>query len=254
MRGRDGFSSMTMMEKPRALRLAGRSLYSPELAARVCARVAAGAMITEVSAEDGMPERSTIFKWAKAHPEFQAALREAQAQAGMARRLRERAAREAARTASLANPRGNGGRRNLRYAPAIGEAICDRLATGETLIAICGEAGAPPLSTVYNWLRNIPEFEEIYADARRLQAEYMIDEAREVTAAATPKTVWADRLRFDFVRWAAPRLAPKKYCERIVAVKSIEDLREGGGGMTVIVKRYSDVTEEEKRRAEEGEP
>jgi hypothetical protein len=26
------------------------------------------------------------------------------------------------------------------------------------------------------------------------------------------------------------------------------------GGMTVIVKRYSDVTEEEKARAEEGEP
>ncbi|MDB5418157.1 MAG: hypothetical protein JWP50_1576 [Phenylobacterium sp.] len=27
-----------------------------------------------------------------------------------------------------------------------------------------------------------------------------------------------------------------------------------GGGMTVIVKRYSDVTDEEKARAEEGEP
>ena len=27
-----------------------------------------------------------------------------------------------------------------------------------------------------------------------------------------------------------------------------------GGGMTVIVKRYSDITEDEKARAEEGEP
>jgi hypothetical protein len=48
-----------------------------------------------------------------------------------------------------------------------------------------------------------------------MQADYLFDEAREVALAA-PKTVWIERLRFDVIRWQTARLAPRKYCERLV--------------------------------------
>jgi hypothetical protein len=115
--------------------------------------------------------------------------------------------------------------------------------------------------TVLGWARKIPEFAEAYAEARRIAADYLFDEAREVARAATPGTIRVDRLKFDVIRWQAARIAPRKYVERVLATAEIEALRAAreaeagqGGGFTVILKRYSDVTEEEKRLGEMGEP
>jgi hypothetical protein len=65
---------------------------------------------------------------------------------------------------------------------------------------------------------------------------------------ATPKSVWADRLRFDIIRWQTARLAPRKYCERLVAAGIAAEPADEG--LTVIIKRFSDVTEEEEREAD----
>lgn len=255
---------MTMRQGGVGRELAPReSAFTEALGEAVCARVAAGESLTAIGRVAGMPERTTVYGWLKAQPEFRAEFLEAQRSARVARRLREQAASGAARTRAAGNPRAWGGMATCRYTPEIGAVICARLEDGESLRAICRGAGdggdwdGPHISTIYNWLTRIPAFAQMYVEARQRQADTYMDEVREVGLAATPQTVWADRLHFDTLRWLTSRLAPKKYCERVVALETAHALKTedaGGGGLTVIVKRYSDVTPEEYARAAEGEP
>ena len=52
-------------------RLRGRpSIYTPELAARICARLSEGMTLREVCRQDGMPDESTVRDWAQTNAEF----------------------------------------------------------------------------------------------------------------------------------------------------------------------------------------
>jgi len=244
---------MTLME--RGERLPRESAYTPELGRAVCARVAEGVSLRAMSHEPGLPDRTTVYKWAAAYPDFAQALGEAMRAVRVARRLRERSATAVTRQLQMLNPRGNGGRLTCRYTREIATAICERIAEGESLMAICRDPEGPNIATVYNWLRAFPEFEDQYVEARQRQAETLMDEVREVGLGVTKETAWADRLHFDTLRWLTARLAPKKYCEKVMVVEAMRAPRDGeGGGMTVILKRYSDITPEELARADEGEP
>ena len=229
------------------------SLYTPELGEAICARVAAGESVRAVCQDDGMPCRKTVRDWAAAFPEFGEALRGAYRAARIARRLADRRKMEA----WVARPRLRPAPRGLAYTPQMGEAICVRLADGESLTAIARDPAMPCYGTVMKWLRRVPEFADMYALARRIQADFLFDEARDVAQAATPEGVWVSRLQFDVIRWQTARLAPRKYCERLVilegsAALAAEAAEAAGtaGGMTVIVKRFSDVTPEEVAEAE----
>jgi hypothetical protein len=227
----------------------GGTCYSPGLGQAICARVAAGESLRRIGAGAGWPTPQAVWKWAKAHPAFGEALAQAQKTARLASRLADRR-REAARPG-----RRQAWRRGwpALYTPALGEEICARLAEGESLTAIARDPDMPALRNIYEWLQRRPEFEELYVLARQRQADALFDEALDVTRAATPTSVWADRLRFDALRWATARLAPRKYCEKLVVVEATRAEPEPTG-MTVIVKRYADITPEEYARAAEGEP
>jgi hypothetical protein len=54
------------------------------------------------------------------------------------------------------------------FTQAVGTIICERLATGETLLSICKEESMPPRRTVYEWLNADSEFAAQYARARYL--------------------------------------------------------------------------------------
>lgn len=185
-----------------------RVSYSDEVGQAICARLAAGESLMAVCREAAMPHRTTVREWAQRHPAFGEAL----LAAARGARLRKRRA-DLARAMRPRDPRG----RWLTYSHEVGAAICRRLSGGETLIAICRDEAMPCYATVLNWARAVPEFAEAYAEARRLAADYLFDEAREVALAATPGSVWVDRLRFDVIRWQAARIAPRKYLEPVVA-------------------------------------
>jgi hypothetical protein len=70
-------------------------------------------------------------------------------------------------------------------------------------------------------LFRFPDFQDMYVVARQIQADYLFDEAREVGLETTPHSVWVGRLRFDIIRWQTARLAPRKYCERIVVLQAM---------------------------------
>ena len=66
------------------------------------------------------------------------------------------------------------------YSAEIADTICDRLAGGESLRAICADAGMPDRATVSRWIARYDEFRDQYAFARELQAECLVDEILEI--------------------------------------------------------------------------
>ena len=56
--------------------------------------------------------------------------------------------------------------RSPGYSTEIAETICDRLAEGESLRAICADSAMPARATVFRWLARNEEFRRSYAIAR----------------------------------------------------------------------------------------
>ena len=232
----------------------GRSAYSPALGEAVCARAARGESLTAICETSGMPDRHTLGNWARAHPEFGQALRAAMRSARAAERVADRAA--------LAARPGFGRKvgRPSTYSLETGRAICERLANGETLTSIGGDPDMPCFGTILAWVKRHPEFADMYVQARELFCDYMFDEARDVALGSTHASVWSDRLRFDTIRWMTARMAPKKYCERLVVDAEVSARRAEEAAsdplrapMTVIVKRFCDVTPEDEAAADATE-
>ncbi len=121
--------------------------------------------------------------------------------------------------------------RPTRYTEAIAVKICRRLAEGESLRKICKDTSMPAISTVMGWLFDgkHADFSEQYARARDLQADKLFDEALEIADATSDDWITTEddkkildhehvqrsRLRVDTRKWAAGKLAPKRYGDKL---------------------------------------
>lgn len=159
--------------------------YDAELAAWICARLAAGESLRSICrADKAMPTEKTVWNWARSHPDFRAAKEVAmmlQRQAILARheaRIAAKAARWAERAAVSTD-----GRSRIRYASGysaeIADAICARLCVGETLQSVCRDPAMPCVATVYNWLRANRDFRAAYAWAKEVAFDYIVEIAAE---------------------------------------------------------------------------
>lgn len=108
---------------------------------------------------------------------------------------------------------------------------------GDSLRRICNEPAMPTKTTVCRWLADpekFPLFCDQYARAREVQAEMLADELIDISDEGTNDWMekkaadgsvagWAlngehvqrSRLRIDTRKWAASKLLPKKYGDRI---------------------------------------
>ena len=67
--------------------------------------------------------------------------------------------------------------RPTKYTPELTNRICERLAGGESLRAVCRDETMPDRATVLRWLGDDKaEFRDQYARAREAQAEVIADE------------------------------------------------------------------------------
>jgi hypothetical protein len=73
------------------------------------------------------------------------------------------------------------------YSVEIADTICNRLAGGESLRAICANDGMPDRATVSRWLARYEEFRDQYAFARECQADRLVDRILEI---ARDSTLW----------------------------------------------------------------
>ena len=121
------------------------------------------------------------------------------------------------------------------------DAICERIAKGESLVAICKDKDMPSISLVFRWLADDEKTEEReivdkYARAREAQAEFYASEIIDIAddksgdcvkdeesgrVAFNPEFAARSRIRIDARKWIASKLLPKKYGEKL-------DMTSGG--------------------------
>ncbi len=129
------------------------------------------------------------------------------------------------------------------YTKALAAKICRRMAEGESLRAVCRDPAMPDKATVLRWLadKDKAEFRDQYAHARDMRADALFDEALEIAddaagdwtedgngnAVLDHEHVQRSRLRVDTRKWAAGKLAPKRYGDKI------QHTGDGGGPIRV---------------------
>jgi hypothetical protein len=124
--------------------------------------------------------------------------------------------------------------RPSEFSQETADAICDRLADGESLRSICDDEAMPAKSTVFKWLAEKPAFSDQYARAREAQADALFDDILSI--ADDGRNDWMERknkddqnlgwvengealrrsaLRVDARKWMAGKLKPKKYGDKL---------------------------------------
>lgn len=94
------------------------------------------------------------------------------------------------------------------YTPAIAEEICRRIASGESLRAVCTSDHMPDESTVRQWVLEDREgFSPQYARACETRAEGWADEI--VSIADTAEDPQKARLQVDARKWVVSKMLPK---------------------------------------------
>ncbi len=117
------------------------------------------------------------------------------------------------------------------YTDALTAEICRRLAEGETLRSVCRDKVMPDKATILRWLadKKKADFREQYVYAREMQADALFDEALEIADDASGdwtvdkdgkkvldhENIQRSRLRVDTRKWAAGKMAPKKYGDKL---------------------------------------
>lgn len=103
------------------------------------------------------------------------------------------------------------------FTAEIAEEICERIALGESLRAICNDEHLPSERTVHRWLsaddERLAAFRQQYAHAREVQADTFADKIVDEAFQATDAQI--GRLRMDALKWKASKLAPKKYGDKL---------------------------------------
>jgi hypothetical protein len=192
--------------------------YTPELGREICARVAAGESQHALAREPGMPSRRTFRDWALREPEFGAAFeaaklegRRRQIAADRAADLRPGSGKLWRRMMAQASPtRRRGGSVSI-LTPELAEAICLRIAGGESVLALSADPHMPCAGSIFGWARREDWFREMYLRAKEIAADLHFDLAYEVAMEATEDSVRGDRLRVQVLRWRVALIEPKKY-------------------------------------------
>jgi len=100
------------------------------------------------------------------------------------------------------------------HTPEIAREIADRMIDGDSLRAVCEQENMPHEGTVYRWIARHPEFRELYAHARELQAMRW---AEEVLSIADDTTLEPHdrRIRVDTRKWLLSKVLPKVYGDKV---------------------------------------
>ena len=103
--------------------------------------------------------------------------------------------------------------RPSKYTDALATLICDRLANGDTLRAICEDENLPTEKTVRSWAIDVDHpFSSQYARAREIGYHKMADDLLDI-ADNDPDPV-KSRLRVEARKWLLSKALPKIYGDR----------------------------------------
>lgn len=127
----------------------------------------------------------------------------------------------------------------VEFSQEIFDTVCERLAGGESLRSISRDEKMPTNTAIFNWINKDRQLLEQYTRAREFQAEMMFDDLLDIADdarndwmerhgkddagwVANGEHIQRSRLRVETRKWAASKLLPKKYGDRL-------DLNHSGG-------------------------
>lgn len=139
------------------------------------------------------------------------------------------------------------------FTQEIFDRICERIAEGESLRAICKTKGYPAKRTFLRWVENDEALQKLYGKAQmdRIDhyAEQIVDIADEVRKGEKRVTkangdvevtevdmVERAKVQIDARKWICARMAPKKYGDRVLNEHAGAD----GGPLVVKIVRFGD--------------
>lgn len=107
-----------------------------------------------------------------------------------------------------------GAGRPTNYTIELVDRICEQIAEGKSLAAICKADDMPAIRTVYKWKREHEEFMQQYTHAKEDQADYLAEQVLDIADDDTLEP--ADkRVRYDARRWLASKFKPKMYGDKV---------------------------------------
>lgn len=116
------------------------------------------------------------------------------------------------------------------YSLELADRICERLAAGESMRSVSRDPDMPVMSTMFKWIREHEEFSNQYAKAKTESADALVEDMLHIADNEATQELTIDgekvtvkdgasvahaRLRVDTRKWAASKLKPKKYGEKI---------------------------------------
>lgn len=117
--------------------------------------------------------------------------------------------------------------RPTKFTQNIFDSICEEISTTSKSLKVICKTFYISTVTFYKWMKGNEALINIYARAREAQAEILADEIIEIADNSEKDTIQTDtgelpnnewiarsRLRVDARKWAASKLAPKKYGEK----------------------------------------
>lgn len=123
------------------------------------------------------------------------------------------------------------------YTPELADLVCERLAIGESMRSIARDESMPAMSTLFKWLRMHKEFAEQYVRAKEESADAFVEDMLDIADNQVEQPLIVDglplqidgkavmvkdnvsvnhaKLRVDTRKWAASKLKPKKYGDKV---------------------------------------
>lgn len=124
------------------------------------------------------------------------------------------------------------------FTQEIFDKICERMADGESLRAICKTKGMPAKRTVLRWVAADDTLAKQYAEAQLMRAEHYFDEIVEIADNGTDPA--KTRVQVDARKWVLSRMNPKKYGDKMDLTANIN------GKIESITRRVVDPVKDEK--------
>ena len=113
--------------------------------------------------------------------------------------------------------------RPTAYVPALARLICEGIAAGKPLLAICEADHMPDRVTVWRWQQQHHEFRNMILAAREFGADALAEQC--LVIADGSGDVRRDMVKIATRRWLASKIAPRRYGERVAAEISGPDGR-----------------------------
>lgn len=143
------------------------------------------------------------------------------------------------------------------YNPETALAICERIAEGETLSAICKPgSGLPSRQTFHRWVVQFPELSRAYSAARELSAHSLEEEALDTARVLKTQKgrlgaagIRALDVAMNQLRWSAARRNPRVYSERAATTVTVPiqintSLGLGGGTVDNVYQLRAEVIDQ----------